>query len=139
MSTTTTTDLSKARRALKKTYATQYALDAQRDSLRTLIRTLETAGEAEAAPKPAKKRARPEEEDAEWSCKGNVVAGTACATPEAGPAANTRWEKKTFQTCVMCKKAINKSRRGLKEQRVPVEDDGEDLGAPLQMEPEEDA
>lgn len=135
------TDLSKARRALKKTYATQYALDAQRDSLRTLIRTLETAGaEAEAAPKPAKKRARPEEADAaEWSCKGNVVAGTACATPEAGPAANTRWEKKTFMTCVMCKKAINKSRRGLKEQRVPVEEDGEDLGAPLQMEPEEDA
>jgi hypothetical protein len=132
-------DLVKARRALKKTYATQYKLDEQRTALRAHISALEARAptEEQQQKKPSKKRER--EEPEEWRCAGDVVAGTPCATPGAAHATDTRHAKKTHNTCVTCKKSIKRSRKEAHEQRVPVEDGEEDLGAPLQMEPEEDA
>jgi len=131
-------ELNKARRALKRTYATQYKLDEQRLALRAQIAALEGGKGEQEKKKPAKKRAREEPAAKEWRCAGNVVAGTPCVTPDAAHATDTRHAKKTYNTCAVCKRSIKRARKDAHEQRVPIEDDGE-LGAPLQMEPEEDA
>lgn len=74
-----------------------------------------------------KKEKKPKEKTADWSCKGNVIAGEPCPIPaaEQTPSSDTKHNGAQYNTCVVCKKAVQKAKRAEKKASGSAEGDAE--------------
>lgn len=64
-----------------------------------------------------KKEKKPKEKTQDWSCKGNPITGQSCSVEPAQqtPSSDTKHNGENYNTCVVCKKEVKKTRRAEKK------------------------